>query len=184
MRMRFNEAKATQAAAYLIQLRGGQMSYLKLIKLLYLLDREAILRWGRPVTTDRYVSMDKGPVVSRIYDLITDEPGPDEGLIWRRFISEPKHYEVSLLGSPGRDELSAAEEELIEEIFGRYGTMNRWDLVKLSHDLPEWTDPDGSALPIEYRDILKAVGKTPSEAAVIEAELEHLAAFDALLAPR
>jgi uncharacterized phage-associated protein len=47
------------------------MAYIKLIKLLYLADREALLRWGRPITTDRHVSMPKGPVVSQIYDLIT-----------------------------------------------------------------------------------------------------------------
>ena len=34
------------------------MSYMKLLKLLHLVDREALLRWGRPVSTDRYVSMD------------------------------------------------------------------------------------------------------------------------------
>jgi hypothetical protein len=32
----FNERKATEAAAYLLKLRGGRMSYMKLIKLLYL----------------------------------------------------------------------------------------------------------------------------------------------------
>ncbi len=55
--MRFNERKATQAAAYLLQMRGGTMSYMKLIKLLYLADRAALVRFGRPITTDRYVSM-------------------------------------------------------------------------------------------------------------------------------
>lgn len=74
MVLRFNERRATEAAAKFLKLRGGRMSYLKLIKLLYLLDREALLRWGRPVTTDRYVSMDNGPVVSRIYDLIRRSP--------------------------------------------------------------------------------------------------------------
>ena len=34
--MRFNEVKATQAAARLLRNRGGRMSYMKLIKLLYL----------------------------------------------------------------------------------------------------------------------------------------------------
>jgi hypothetical protein len=53
MVLRFNERRATEAAARFLKLRGGKMSYLKLIKLLYLLDREALLRWGRPVTTDR-----------------------------------------------------------------------------------------------------------------------------------
>ena len=65
MQLPFNEAKAAQTAARLLKLRGGRMSYLKLIKLMYLIDREALLRWGRPVTTDCYVSMDKGPILSR-----------------------------------------------------------------------------------------------------------------------
>ncbi len=82
MMLRFNERRATEAAAKFLKLRGGRMSYLKLIKLLYLLDREALLRWGRPVTTDRYVSMDNGPVVSRIYDLIREEPAPGTDPVW------------------------------------------------------------------------------------------------------
>ena len=77
--MRFNEAKATEAAARLIELRGGKMSYRKLIKLLYLADREALLRWGRPVTTDRYVSIDHRPVVSNVYELIRAEPQHGRG---------------------------------------------------------------------------------------------------------
>ena len=53
----FNEEKATQVAGALLLKAGGDMPYLKLIKLLYFVDREALLRWGRPVTTDRLVSM-------------------------------------------------------------------------------------------------------------------------------
>ena len=92
MRLRFNEAKATQAAALMPELRGGQMSYLKLIKLLYLLDREALLRWGRPITTDTYIAMDNGPVVSRICDLIREEPDPRSGTgrVWRKYITRAK----------------------------------------------------------------------------------------------
>jgi uncharacterized phage-associated protein len=63
MVLRFNEQRAAEAAARILKLRGGRMSCLKLIKLLYFVDREALLRWGRPVTTDRYISMDDGPVV-------------------------------------------------------------------------------------------------------------------------
>ena len=75
-RLPFNEKKATQAAAHLLKLRGGKMSYMKLIKLLYLADREAILAWGRPITTDGYASMDRGPVLSRVLDLATDGEDP------------------------------------------------------------------------------------------------------------
>lgn len=183
MVLRFNEKRATEAAAKFLKLRGGRMSYLKLIKLLYLLDREALLRWGRPVTTDRYVSMGNGPVVSRIYDLMREEPAPGTNPIWRQFISAPSNYEVSLTVEPEIDELSPAEESLIEEIFAKYGKLSRWDLVNLSHDLAEWQDPKGSAIPIEYRDILRAGNKTESEIAAVESELETLAAAEAMLQP-
>src|SRR6266498_4606701 len=110
MVLRFNEKRAVEAAARLLKLRGGRMSYLKLIKMLYFLDREALLKWGRPVTTDRYVSMDNGPVVSRIYDLIREEPAPGTDPIWRHYISAPQEWEVVLLAEPETDELSHVEE--------------------------------------------------------------------------
>ena len=42
MRLPFNEAKATEAAARLLEKSGGKMKYLQLIKLLYFADREAL----------------------------------------------------------------------------------------------------------------------------------------------
>ena len=183
MFLRFNERRATEAAARLLKLRGGRMKYLKLIKLLYLLDREALLRWGRPVTTDRYVSMDNGPVVSKIYELIRDEPAPGTESVWRNHISTPVNFEVQLLAEPETEELSPAEEALIEEIFATYGKMNRWKLVDLSHELPEWRNPEGSALPITYEDILRAGNKTEEEIQATGSELDSLAAAESLLQP-
>jgi hypothetical protein len=61
--------------------------------------------------------------------------------------------------------------------------MSRWDLVRVSHELPEWQNPNGSAIPIQYRDILRGANKTESEIAAVEAELESLAATEALLQP-
>src|ERR1051326_1095100 len=110
MVLRFNERRATEAAARFLKLCGGWMSYLKLIKLLYLLDREALLRWGRPVTTDRYVSMDNGPVVSRIYSLIREEPVPGVDPFWRNYISAPFGWGVDLIADPDPAELSRTEE--------------------------------------------------------------------------
>jgi uncharacterized phage-associated protein len=159
------------------------MSYLKLIKMLYFLDREALLRWGRPVTTDRYVSMDNGPVVSRIYDLIREEAAPGTDSFWRRYVSAPLGWEVALIEEPVPSEISPAEEALIDEIFAMYGKMNRWDLVRLSHELREWQDPKGSAIPIDYKDILRAGDKTEAEVAAVEAELESLAISEAMLQP-
>lgn len=182
MKLLFNEAKATQAAARLLRLRGGRMSYNKLVKLLYLADREVLIRWGRPITTDHYLSLDDGPVVSRIYDLIRNEPLPNSVKIWGKFISDPEDYEVRLLADPGSGELSPAEQQLLDEVFGQHGQDSRWAIVDYTYGLPEWTHPDGGALPIEYRDILSAAHKTEAEISAIEEELEALALVEHVLA--
>src|ERR1700723_1042474 len=124
MALKFDETKATQAAAFLLKMRGGRMHYLKLIKLLYLADRTALLRWGVPISTDHYVSMDHGPVLSNIFNLITDDkPKP----VWAKFISAPLgDYEIELRENAPPDRLSRAEEKLLAEVYAEYGYRNRW----------------------------------------------------------
>ena len=174
MHIQFDEAKATQAAAYFLRLRGGQMHYVKLIKLLYLADREALLRWGAPITTDRYVSMNNGPALSRVLNLITEDRTKPE---WSQYISAPMgDYEVQLLKTAPTDSLSRAEEKLMHEVYEQYGYRNRWDLIdNVMHKLPEWRDPNGSSIPIQIRDILKAGGESEEEIRIIIRELSSFA---------
>ena len=157
------------------------MSYMKLIKLLYLADRAALLQSGRPITTDSYVSMDRGPVLSRVLDLATDGGLPGQTSVWAHHITEPAHHSVRLQTDPGEDELSAAELQLLDEVFRQHGGKSRWELVDLTHKLPEWKNPQGSAIPIQYCDILKAGGKTEIEIAAVEDELEGVALAESLL---
>lgn len=181
MRLRFDEAKATQAAAYFLDMRGGQMHYIKLIKLLYLADREALLRWGALITTDRHASMDNGPVVSRILNLITEDR---QKPIWSQYISAPLgEYEVRLLKKAPTDRLSRAEEDLMRGIFDKYGYRNRWDLIdNVMHILPEWQDPKGSSIPISLRDILKAGGENEEEIRTVIREIHSIASDEENLA--
>ena len=176
MVLRFNESKVTQAAAMLLKMRGGKMSYMKLLKLLYLVDREALLRWGRPVSTDRYVSMDRGPVLSKTLDLINEGAEDHVGRTWAKHISAPLgDHEVELRSDTPNDELSRAEEKLISEIFGKFGHLTRWQIVDHVHTLPEWIDPNGGAIPIQYEDILRAGNKTEVEIESILQELRNIA---------
>jgi uncharacterized phage-associated protein len=182
MRFRFNEAKATEAAACLLELRGGRMKYLKLIKLLYIADREALARWGRPITTDRYVSMREGPVTSNIYNLIVSEPMPSEQSIWQAHIRTVADWDVELVSEPKNDELSRSEKSLLNEIFERHSYRNRWDLVSETHKFPEWKDPGTSSTPITYREILRAL-KSDEEASADLDELKSMIAAERIIQP-
>lgn len=185
MRLPFNEKKATQAAARFLRLANGRMNYMKLIKLLYIADREALLRWGRPITTDAYFSMQHGPVLSQVHDLITEGPNPLVGeTFWSQHVSEPEHYSVSLKADPSDDQLSEAEEELIDEAFAKFGHLNEWKLVDVVHNFPEWQNPEGGRIRIDYADILKAGNRTPEEIRAIEGELAALSEVEALCARR
>lgn len=180
--MPFNQEKATATAAFLLRLRGGRMSYLKLIKLLYLADREALNRWGFNITSDRYVSMDHGPVVSNIYNLLTIDER--DNAFWSRYISPPLgKFEVELKSTdiPG-SQLSPAEENLLQEIFTKYGTWDRWRLRDFTHDLQEWRDPHGSSIPISLADILRAQGQSDEEIVGNLADFNASEKADCLLA--
>lgn len=181
MNLRYRQERATQAAARLLQLRGGRMSYLKLLKLLYLADRKSLVEHGRPITFDRFVSMDHGPVLSQTYNLIVAEEPPDKRSYWREFISEPEHYEVHLLKEAPSGELSAAQEGVLGEVFAEFGHLSRWELVKFTHTLPEWVDPQGSSIPIAIRDVLRASGLDEEEAEAVEGDLAGEDALERLL---
>jgi uncharacterized phage-associated protein len=181
MSLRFREAKTTQVAARLLTLRGGRMNYMKLLKLLYIVEREALLTWGRPVTADRCVSLPKGPILSQTLNLINEGPAPGTPSVWAEHISQPENYAVRLLSPAGDDELSEAEKNLIDDVFARFGAINRWKLVDFVHTFPEWQDPEGSALPITHRDILRAGGKSELEIAAILQDIDAVSQADAFL---
>jgi hypothetical protein len=71
---------------------------------------------------------------------------------------------------------------VIGEVFRQHGHDSRWAIVDYSYGLPEWTCPDGGALPIEYSDILRAGHKTESEISAIEEDLESMALVERILA--
>lgn len=168
--MRFDAEKVTEASAFLLDLRGGRMHYIKLLKLLYIADRQAFAEWGIPVSNDNYVSMDQGPVLSQTYNLIKDG-----GRFWSDHISAPfGDYEIELTNKPARiRKLSPAEEGILLRVFEQFGYKNRWDIVDYAHTLPEWRDPHGSSIPIRIEEILQALEESPENIRAIVTELEY-----------
>ena len=151
------------------------MNGIKLMKLLYLVDREAILRWGRPVTTDCFVAMGHGPVLSRIYALVAEGEDPRAApSAWSTAITRLRDGDVGLGDGLDRRHLSKAESDLLDEIFREHGAKSQWDLADLARSLPEWRDPQGSAVPMEIQDILAAAGSAGTPRPEPEDELQGL----------
>ena len=168
----FNEQKATEAACHLLKFNNGKMNYMKLVKLLYLADRKALEHWGRTITGDSFVSLNHGTILSTILNIIRHDEMGTIGIYWKKYITKnPPTYEVSIISDPGINELCKAEIELLEEIFKEFKDKNQWDMRDYCHQLPEWTDPHGSAIPIQFEEILKCVGKTPQEISAIDEEI-------------
>ena len=184
MPLTFDEGKTTQAAARFLQLRGGQMSYMKLIKLLYLADRTSLLQFGKPITMDKWYSMKHGPVLSTVLNLITDPSRVDSAGPWSHFISPPLgDREVRLLiEQVPNDRLSSAEEKIIAEVYRRFGSYNRWDLVEALHQgqvAPEWKPVTTGRVPITLHDVF-TTEMDSEEAEIAEVHLSSLAVTNAL----
>lgn len=170
VKFRFHPEKAVEAAAVLLKLHGKPMKYLGLLKMLYIADRIALERMDQPITGDHYVSMDYGPVLSGVYDLIKGRPVEDALPLWSQFVSPRSENRVSLLDDPGAEDLCEEEEEIIQQVYRSFGHLDPFEVAEWTHDLPEWKDPHGSAVPITVEDILKNVGKTDEEIAEIQQE--------------
>jgi len=157
VRFPFDETKTTQAAAYLLKLSGGKLPYMVLIKLLYLADREMLAKQGKQITGDKLVSMKNGPVLSTVLNLINNGPEPSPSK-WFDYVSEPQGYDVCLKAEAPTDALSRFEMRLLDGVYEKFGKMDRWDLVKLLHEiLPEWDSDVGlSSSDIDPEDILRA----------------------------
>lgn len=172
LEFRFDEAKAVQAVACLLKTsRCRCMSVLKLMKLLYLADRESIAETGHPITGDRVVAMDFGPVLSSIYDLLKD---CDRHPAASKFVRKRMAYYVELVGDPGDGRLCPYEVEKLSELGGRFHDKDPFELVDLTHEFPEWAKNrrEGTSTPIPVEDILEAVGRQDA-ASDIEDEMSE-----------
>ena len=168
---RFRFEKTLQAAACLLRLEPSRsMSYMRLLKLLYIADRESLKETGAPVTGDRVVAMKQGPVLSETYELIKGEHL--RYAEWERAFKR-EGYRIELVEDPGIGRLCKYEIDKLNEISEKYREADEWDMVNVTHEFPEWkkNDPGGSSMkPIPLKDILKAVGRAGDQQAIEEEE--------------
>jgi uncharacterized phage-associated protein len=173
--MNFN--KLVQIVNYVLKKYDYRLNYTKLIKLLYIADRESLSRWGFAISGDKYCSMRQGPVLSGLYNFIKGNNRCEsiEQVEWNTTFYKDgydlvSHFEDSF----SVDELSKAEISILDEVAERYADKSYSDLIGLVHSFPEWNkdaEKRNTSLILEKKAILKALGKSDEEVRnIIETE--------------
>ncbi|MDR1007064.1 MAG: SocA family protein [Campylobacteraceae bacterium] len=178
----FEIKKILQVISYLLSLNNGKMNFLKLMKELYLIDRESIAERDTSITGDVYYSLPHGPVLSATKNLLDDlksddidESNPLKDFL--QFIKNPKYnriYDIVLEKAPEYDLLSEKDKEYIEKISKQFKNYSAKDIEQYTHRLPEWIDPNGSNVKIRFQDIMRALGKSEEEILIAKQEYEQI----------
>jgi uncharacterized phage-associated protein len=184
--MNFREDIAAQVAAYFVKRAGGSLNVLKLMKLMYLAERECLAKYGSPMMGDDLVSMPHGPVLSRSKDhmdgSVRSRPGG-----WDDWISDRDHHLVALvrdLNDPREDllALSDADLQIVDEVWDKFGAMAPFDLRDYTHDqCDEWEDPNGSSAGIPYVRLLRSVGYSAESARELADAIAERKTVDTIL---
>lgn len=182
MLIRLDIVKLTQASAFVLKQHGGVMTRMRLLKLLYIADRELLAQTHRPLTGDRAVAMQRGPVLSHVYQLLKGET--DDAQLWQRHIGQVGPFTHQLIADPGVGKLSRIELSKLLELVHRFWLTDDEELSEITHAFPEWVRnrPDKESMrliPTEH--ILEAVG-LGNDIERLRREAQADAELDALLA--
>ena len=182
MLIKLDIMKLTQASAFLLRRHNGFITRIRLLKLLYIADRELLAQTHRPLTGDRAVAMDRGPVLSHVYSLLK---GEDSGsTVWNQYIEQVAPYTHRLVADPGLSKLSKIELSKLDELVQRYWWIDDDELSEITHEFAEWKQnepPKKSMKPIPMEHLLEAIG-LGSDIPRLRHEAQADAELDALLA--
>ncbi len=110
--LKFNPRKTVEAVAMFLKLHGKPINYMALLKMLYTADRISLQRINQPISGDKYFSMDFGPILSNVYDLIKSHNDKENNAIWFQYISarnpsysNDRDDSIILIDDPGNAEL-------------------------------------------------------------------------------
>ncbi|WP_088255859.1 Panacea domain-containing protein [Fimbriiglobus ruber] len=159
---KFNFQKTLQASAVILGDHHGRMEYIRLLKLLYIADRELLAETGRTLTGDHAVAMKRGPVLSAVYELVKNQGAADQVKAWSDAVHRDG-YEVVLSGDVGITRLTKAEAKKLHDVCNRFRDTDSEGLSDLTHEFQEWSDVfdtrnPNSCYPIRWESALAAQG--------------------------
>jgi hypothetical protein len=163
----FNIEKLIQSCNYLVKKNNFSFNYTILIKFLYLADKESLKSSLQTITGDTYVSMDNGPVLSKLYDLIMGRCRYRNGEaqnLWNSRFTKDGYNIVAITDRIPQSELSVFEMQILDQIYNQFKDYSLSEMISYVHkNCPEWKDPKGSSIDITSEEILESIGKSPEE---------------------
>lgn len=179
MLTRRSQNKVIQAVGVLLSKeQTRRMDRARLLKLLYIAERESLKERGVPILGGRVVAMKKGPLHSEVYDLIKGEQVDVSQ--WMEFFQNVG-YQIELVHVPSRDELSEYEINKLNEISDRYASKDAEEVVEETHSFVEYIKNyiENTSKTIPLDDILEAVGRG-SDKELIKAEIAAFEEYEKL----
>lgn len=167
----FLQEKVLQEILYLLSMNGDEMDLLKLMKELYLIDRESIKERDSFVSGDEFFSLRHGPVLSYTLNMLNNL----EQTEWKDMLGKKDHSYYSIiqkLAQVDYDLLSEKDKEYIEKVSGKFKDADAWELVKYTHTLKEWSDPGRTSRKIHFSEVMRALGKDETEIRQAKAEYD------------
>lgn len=139
IRFRTNWSKCIEAIDLLSRAHDGITQYY-VGKVCYFADREHLLDYGRPITGDRYVAMEHGPVPSSVRDLLKQDGGLADDVLTHLYervsINKAQNLQhVSSRHVDGFEHLSPTDQEYLLAALQKYGKMGFTELKRVSHDV-------------------------------------------------
>lgn len=161
----FRAKKAAQIAAHYIKRAGNEIDKLKLIKLLYLTERESVEVRGRPMLYDEYYSLKDGPICSNSLNGLNHQA---DDSVWRDYVGvdgAQRRFLPRELTEADEDQFSKSDRKVMEAVWQKFGHMTSSQVRNWTHlHCEEYTEISSGRLPIDLRDMAAAVGvENPDE---------------------
>ncbi len=177
MTARLDVEKAIQALGVVLRSEGKRASRLRLLKLLYIADREAIESTGYPILGSRLVAMKHGPLHSELLDLINGtHPGEP---LWSKYFRNSGR-DILLDAEPDTGKLSGFEMSLLVKVTELRLEKQDYDIADETHGFDEWvkTYPGGdTSAPIPIELLIHAVGRDADRESILQ-DMTDSTAFD------
>ncbi len=175
----FRSRKAAQMCAYFATQSEGMIEKLKLIKMIYLAERQYLFEHHHPMLFDEFYSLPHGPICSSTLNCINGTL--DDGL-WDEYVARNGNIVVAVkaVARDDLDEISDAEMAVIRDVWKKFSSMTASQIRNHTHHhCSEYTETDRARIPISYQQIFEAIGE--QDAAGISQSISELVKLEGIL---